>query len=272
MRGRPTHRRQPSDLEAVDLQEAHPLSPDSRRSPPDSPLGSRPPRGHVAREPGGRGGGPGRDQRPQQTCWRRDESQSGRPARGGRARGRRPGIDRDHHPRRGPSARAETRSPRLRPDQGHGSHGDSRLRTEIVRGGLMRRLGLALALAGLLILGAAPPTEILVFAAASLTESMQELGKAFEQKTGTKVTFSFGPSSDLQRQISAGAPADVFFSADTPKMDTLEKEGHVRKSDRREFLSNVLVVVVPADAATLPANAKELASMPKIALADPAAV
>ena len=136
----------------------------------------------------------------------------------------------------------------------------------------MPRFGAYAALAGLLTLGAAPQPEILVFAAASLTESLQEIGMAYEAKTGTKVVYSFGPSSDLQRQISAGAPADVFFSADTPKMDTLEKAGLVRKADRREFLSNVLVVVVPANSPTLPANAKELASLPKIALADPAAV
>jgi molybdate transport system substrate-binding protein len=136
----------------------------------------------------------------------------------------------------------------------------------------MPRFGAYAALAGLLTLGAAPQPEILVFAAASLTESLQEIGMAYEAKTGTKVVYSFGPSSDMQRQISAGAPADVFFSADTPKMDTLEKAGLVRKADRREFLSNVLVVVVPANSPTLPANAKELASLPKIALADPAAV
>jgi molybdate transport system substrate-binding protein len=136
----------------------------------------------------------------------------------------------------------------------------------------MPRFGQLAALAGLLTLSAAPQPEILVFAAASLTESLEEIGKAYEAKTGTKVIYSFGPSNDLQRQISAGAPADVFFSADTPKMDALEQAGLVKKADRREFLSNVLVVVVPADSPTLPANAKELASLPKIALADPAAV
>ena len=136
----------------------------------------------------------------------------------------------------------------------------------------MPRFGHLAALASLLTLSAAPQREILVFAAASLTESLQEIGKAYEARTGTKVVYSFGASSDLQRQIAAGARADVFFSADTPKMDTLEKDGLVKKADRREFLSNVLVVVVPADSPTLPANAKELASLPKIALADPAAV
>src|SRR5512133_153438 len=96
---------------------------------------------------------------------------------------------------------------------------------------------------------AAPAPSILVFAAASLTESLQELGTAYEKESGTNVSFSFGASSDLEREIEAGAPADAFFSADTAKMDALEKEGLVRAPDRREFLSNALVVVVPQGSA-----------------------
>ena len=137
---------------------------------------------------------------------------------------------------------------------------------------IIRRLASLAALAGLLTLGAAPQPEILVFAATSLTESLQEIGKAYEAKIGTKVVYSFGPSNDLQRQISAGAPADVFFSADMPKMDALEQAGLLRKADRREFLSNVLVVVVPSDSTAKIASAKDLAALSKIALAEPAAV
>ena len=77
--------------------------------------------------------------------------------------------------------------------------------------------------------------EILVFGAASLTESLQELGKAFQAKSAMGVRFSFGSSSDLARQIKAEAPADVFFSADTDQMNAFEKAGLVRKEDRREF-------------------------------------
>ncbi|HKD17755.1 MAG TPA: molybdate ABC transporter substrate-binding protein [Thermoanaerobaculia bacterium] len=123
-------------------------------------------------------------------------------------------------------------------------------------------------------LGAAPDAkpELLVFGAASLTESLEALGKAYTAQTGQPVVFSFGASSDLARQIEAGAPADVFFSADTAKMDIVEKAGLVRPSSRREFLSNVLVVVVPAKAATKIASANDLLPLSKIALADPAAV
>ncbi len=140
----------------------------------------------------------------------------------------------------------------------------------------MRRIAAGLAaLLGLYGLGAARPASqppLLVFAAASLTESLEELGKAFREKTGTEVQFSFGASSDLARQIRAGAPADVFFSADTAKMDDLGKAGFVRREDRREFLGNRLVVVVPANAAAAPASAADLAHLPRLALADPQGV
>ncbi len=119
---------------------------------------------------------------------------------------------------------------------------------------------------------AARGQEILVFAAASLTESLQEIGKSFEAQTKVTVRFSFGASSDLARQIEAGAPADVFFSADTAKMDTLERAGLVRKEDRREFLSNQLVVVVPADSRLEISAPKDLVKLSRLAIADPEAV
>ncbi len=64
----------------------------------------------------------------------------------------------------------------------------------------------------------------------------------------------------------------MFFSADTAKMDSVEKAGLVKKADRREFLSNVLVVVVPSDSTARIGSAKDLETLPKLALADPAAV
>jgi len=126
----------------------------------------------------------------------------------------------------------------------------------------------------LLLTGALPARaeEGLVFAAATLTESLQDIGKAYRAKTGTAVQYSFGASSDLARQIQAGAPADVFFSADTAKMDALEKAGLVRREDRREFLSNRLAVVVPVDSKQSVAGPRDLLKFSKIALADPSAV
>lgn len=132
------------------------------------------------------------------------------------------------------------------------------------------------AIVGMLaILLAAPAVggeEILVFAAASLTESLEEIGKTFEARTGVVVRFSFGASGDLARQIEAGAPADVFFSADTMKMDGLERAGLVKRENRREFLSNQLVIVVPADSRLEISKPEDLAKLPRLALADPGAV
>ena len=132
-----------------------------------------------------------------------------------------------------------------------------------------------LALAAVLLLSAAPPAraqEILVFAAASLTESMQEIAKAFAAQSRIEPKFSFGASSDLARQIEAGAPADVFFSADTAKMDDLEKGGLVRRGERREFVGNALVVIVPRGPAQRITAPADLARFKRLALADPAAV
>lgn len=134
-------------------------------------------------------------------------------------------------------------------------------------------LGCVALFAGWLSLGAPDPKPaLLVFGASSLTESLREFGREFEASTGTRVTFSFGASSDLARQIEAGAPADVFFSADTARMDAVEKAGRVRAVDRREFLSNVLVVVVPTGSTLKISSAKDLVALPKLALADPRAV
>ena len=131
---------------------------------------------------------------------------------------------------------------------------------------------MGLPVATFLMAAADPQPPILVFGAASLTESLQDLGKAYSAKTGQRLNFDFDASSDRARQIQAGAPADVFFSADTAKMDTLEKAGLVRAADRREFLSNALVVVVPAESKERIASAHDLAWLSKIALADPAVV
>jgi molybdate transport system substrate-binding protein len=129
-----------------------------------------------------------------------------------------------------------------------------------------------LALLLLAVPGPARGEEILVFAAASVTESLEELGRSFEKSTGNTVRFSFGASSDLARQIEVGAPADVFFSADTTRMDPLERAGRVTKTERREFLGNSLVVVVPAHSPLLIRMAGDLLSVKRLALADPAAV
>jgi molybdate transport system substrate-binding protein len=114
--------------------------------------------------------------------------------------------------------------------------------------------------------------EVMVFAAASLTDALKAIAPGFETETGHKVVFNFGGSNDLARQIKAGAPADVFFAADEAYMDDLEKAGLVRARDRVDLLSNVLVVVVPVGSAVKIARPQDLQALARLALADPQAV
>lgn len=85
--------------------------------------------------------------------------------------------------------------------------------------------------------------EIRVFAAASLTEALQEVAAGYERETGDRVLFNFAGSSTLARQIELGAPADLFLSADEAKMDGLQKRGLVDVRTRASVLSNALVIV-----------------------------
>ncbi len=116
--------------------------------------------------------------------------------------------------------------------------------------------------------------ELTVFAAASLTDSLKEIAANYEKQSGDKITFNFGASSTLARQIQEGAPADIFFSADEAQMDGLEKKGLIDTSTRKSRLGNALVVVVAADSALQIQSAGDLtnATVKQIALADPKAV
>ena len=134
------------------------------------------------------------------------------------------------------------------------------------------RLSASIFALALLTAGPARSEEISVFAAASLTDTLKEIAAAWETATGNKVVFNLGASNDLARQIRAGAPADVFLSADNAQMDGLEKEGLVRAVDRVDLLSNTLVVVVPLSSTVKVARTSDLASFRTIAVADPQAV
>jgi molybdate transport system substrate-binding protein len=90
-----------------------------------------------------------------------------------------------------------------------------------------------------------PP--ITVFAAASLTNVLQELGDGFTKETSIPVRFSFAASSALARQIENGSPADIFFSADLEWMDYLQTRNLIQRDTRRDVLGNRLVLIAPAD-------------------------
>jgi molybdate transport system substrate-binding protein len=89
--------------------------------------------------------------------------------------------------------------------------------------------------------------SITVFAAASLTNVLQELGDGFTKETSIPVRFSFAASSVLARQIENGAPADVFLSADLEWMDYLQSRHLIQPDTRHDVLRNRLVLIAPAD-------------------------
>jgi molybdate transport system substrate-binding protein len=113
----------------------------------------------------------------------------------------------------------------------------------------MRRSILAGLLFGALAIGSAASfaAELTVSAAVSLTDAFKEIGAAFERaQSATKVVLNFGASGQLLQQIVAGAPVDVFASADLETMDRAAKQGVVTGESRVVFARNELVVAVPA--------------------------
>src|SRR6185295_11868914 len=143
---------------------------------------------------------------------------------------------------------------------------------------LSRRIALTL-LAGLLLTLTAPvqAKDLLVFAAASLKNAAEDIGKAYEASGAGKVTYSFAASSDLAKQIENGAPAALFISADTKWMDYLAERKLIVADSRRNLLGNRLVLIAPSDS-TMTIDLAEGAALAqslgggKLAMADPDSV
>jgi molybdate transport system substrate-binding protein len=111
---------------------------------------------------------------------------------------------------------------------------------------ILKTIGAAL-LAGFFALAYAQAADVTVFAAASLSDALTQIGKNYETKTGQHVVFSFAASSALARQIEASGGADMFVSADTDWMDELDNKGLIAKDSRKNLLGNSLVLISPAD-------------------------
>jgi molybdate transport system substrate-binding protein len=116
-----------------------------------------------------------------------------------------------------------------------------------------------------------------IFAAASLKNALDAAVAAYEKKTGDTVRVSYAASSALARQIEAGAPADIFISADLKWMDEVQGKNLIQTNSRRNLLGNELVLVAPAASGTKIdlAPGVDLMSHLKngpLAMADPAAV
>lgn len=119
--------------------------------------------------------------------------------------------------------------------------------------------------------------NLTIFAAASLKNALDAAATAYQAKSGDTVRISYAASSSLARQIEAGAPADLFISADLKWMDYVQSKGLIRPATRRNLLGNELVLVAPAGSGTkiTPAPGVDLLSHLRngpLAMADPTAV
>lgn len=116
--------------------------------------------------------------------------------------------------------------------------------------------------------------EVVVFAAASLREAMQELGTSFTKSTGTPVSFNFAGSNDLAHQIAAARGMDLFVSASEAWMDTVQSKGRIEAASRRDLLANTLMIVGHSRSTWTVNEPCALATIPfeHIAMGDPEAV
>ncbi|XYD09975.1 molybdate ABC transporter substrate-binding protein [Methylobacterium sp. NMS12] len=128
---------------------------------------------------------------------------------------------------------------------------------------LTRRILAALALAAL----ALAPTDraaradepVVVFAAASLKNALDDAAAAWTKATGRTARISYAGSNALAKQIEAGAPADLFISADLAWMDYVDRAGLLKTGSRIDLLRNALVLIAPGP--------RDSAADPQVALA-----
>ena len=117
------------------------------------------------------------------------------------------------------------------------------------------------------------PNSLIVSAASSLTPVLEPLSAAFERSSGVKVELNLASSSALAAQLVAGAPVDLFISADQVQMNRVAAEGLIRVASRVDLLANQLVVVAPLDTTVSVSSPEGLGELVgRIALADPVAV
>jgi molybdate transport system substrate-binding protein len=142
----------------------------------------------------------------------------------------------------------------------------------------IRRIALGL----LILVGAATSApawadDILVFAAASLKNALDDADAAYQKESGTKVTVSYAASGALAKQLESGAPADLFISADLNWMNYVQDKKLIKTDTRVNLLGNRLVLVGPKDS-TLKVDIKpgfdlaKLVGNSRLAIGEPASV
>jgi molybdate transport system substrate-binding protein len=123
----------------------------------------------------------------------------------------------------------------------------------------------------------AQAADVTVFAAASLTDALGQVGKTYEHNSGHTVAVSFAASSVLARQIEHAQGVDIFISADVDWMNYLDQRGLIARDSRRNLLGSHLVLIAPADSGAKLAIAPRFDLLGalhggRLALADPDSV
>ncbi|NOV01049.1 molybdate ABC transporter substrate-binding protein [Paenibacillus planticolens] len=121
----------------------------------------------------------------------------------------------------------------------------------------------------------AETVELTISAAASMTDALKDIQKAYETKNPTiKLNFNFGASGALQQQIEQGAPADLFLSAATKNMKALVDKQLIDTAQQKKLLTNELVAVISTDAKAPIGNAADLskAEVKNVAIGIPESV
>lgn len=113
--------------------------------------------------------------------------------------------------------------------------------------------------------------EIVVAAAANLTDAFQELSRRFSDRTGIRVILSFGGTADLAKQIENGAPFDIFAAADSAHVEALDQKGLISAGTRAVYARGSLVLWVPAGSVINLERAEDLKrkEVERIAIAKP---
>jgi molybdate transport system substrate-binding protein len=119
--------------------------------------------------------------------------------------------------------------------------------------------------------------DLLVFAAASLKNALDEINAQFQRDKGIKATTSYAASPALAKQIESGAPADVFISADLDWMDYLAQRSLIKGDTRHNLASNAIVLIAPKSSVAQIKIAPNFGLAPalgdgRLAMADPASV
>jgi molybdate transport system substrate-binding protein len=123
--------------------------------------------------------------------------------------------------------------------------------------------------------GTAAAADIIVSAAASLTNAFTDIGKDYEKANpGQKVNFNFASSGALLQQIARGAPVDVFASADQETMDRAARQSLIVRTSRHDIVRNTLVVIAPKGAKAAPNSLEDLkdAGIARLAISNPESV